>query len=86
MFEKLTNKARETLLLETGLHLAGNRELMVEKCGRIEECSEVFMSLSCGGLLIQIWGSDLRASDYSTGGLVIRGKISRIEIEERRHS
>ncbi|MBO5164334.1 MAG: YabP/YqfC family sporulation protein [Ruminococcus sp.] len=86
MLEKLTNKAKEALFLETGLHLAGNRELIVENCGRIEECSEVFMSLGCGRLLIQIWGSDLRAFDYSTGGLVIRGKISRIEIEERRKS
>ena len=68
MFEKLTNKAKEALFLETGLHLVGNRELMVENCGRIEECSEVFMSLACGR------------------GLVIRGKISRIEIEERRKS
>ena len=50
MFEKLTNKAKEALFLETGLHLAGNRELMVENCGRIEECSEVFMSLACGRL------------------------------------
>lgn len=84
MFEKLTDKARAALFMETGLHIAGNRELVVENCQRIEECSEVYMSLSSGKLLVQIWGSDLRAFDYNTGGLVIRGKISQIELEERR--
>lgn len=84
MFEKLTDKARETFLLETGLHLAGNKEMIIESCRRIEECSDVFMSLSSGTLLVHIWGSGLRAFDYKTGGLVIRGKISHIELVERR--
>lgn len=86
MFEKLSDKAREDLFLETGLHLAGNRELTVENCRRIEECSDVFMRLVSGRLCIQIWGNDLRAFDFKTGGLVIRGRISQIELEERRNS
>lgn len=86
MFDKLANITRAAFFMEAGLHITGNREIMVENCRRIEECSEVFMSLVCGGLLVQIWGSDLRAFDYSTGGLVIRGKISQIELEERKDS
>ena len=84
MFEKLTDKARAALFMEAGLHIAGNREIVVENCRRIEECSEVYMLLLSGKLTIHIWGSELRAFDYNTGGLVIRGKISQIELEERR--
>ena len=43
----------------------------------------MLMSVACGKLLIHIWGNDLRAFDYKTGGLVIRGKIAQIELEER---
>lgn len=86
MLNKLTEKARKALFLESGIHIAGNHELIIENCRRIEECSDVFMSFSSGGLLIQIWGNDLRAFDYNTGGLVIRGKISQIELDERRRS
>lgn len=83
MFDKLTDKINAAFFEEAGIHIAGNRELILENCRRIEECSDVLMSLACGKLLIHIWGKDLRAFDYKTGGLVIRGKISQIELEER---
>lgn len=84
MFDKLSDKAKEIFFLETGIHIAGNKELIIENCRRIEECSEVFMSLASNGLLVQIWGSNLRAFDFKTNGLIIRGKISQIELIERR--
>ena len=84
MFEKFTDKAREVFLLESGIHIAGNREVAVENCTRIEEYSEVLVQMISGGLRVQIWGSRLRVSDYKTQGVLIRGKISRVELEERR--
>lgn len=83
MFDKLTDKFNAAVFEEAGIHIAGNQELIVENCRRIEECSDVLMSLACGKLLIHIWGNNLRAFDYKTGGLVIRGKISQIELAER---
>ncbi|MDE5854972.1 MAG: YabP/YqfC family sporulation protein, partial [Ruminococcus sp.] len=67
-----------------GIHIAGNKELIIENCRRIEECSDIFMSLASNGLLVQIWGNNLRAFDFKTNGLIIRGKISQIELIERR--
>ena len=84
MFDKLTENTQRALFMEAGIHISGNRELILENCRRIEECSDVLMSLSCGRILVNVWGSDLRAFDYKTGGLVIRGKIFRVELEERR--
>lgn len=84
MFKKTSEKAKELLFLESGIHMTGNREIMLENCRRIEECSDVFVSVVSSGLLINIWGAELRASDFRTGGLVIRGKIAQIEFEERR--
>lgn len=84
MFDKLTENTQRALFMEAGIHISGNRELILENCRRIVECSDVLMSLSCGRILVNVWGSDLRAFDYKTGGLVIRGKISRVELEERR--
>lgn len=83
MFGKINEKINETLFLETGLHIAGNREIALENCDRIEECSDVFMSIISRNLLVQIWGDGLRAFDYKTSGLIIRGRISQIELIER---
>ncbi len=83
MFGKINEKARETFFLETGLHIAGNKEIAIENCDRIEECSDVFMSLVSKNLLVQIWGNNLRAFDFKTSGLIIRGRISHIDLIER---
>lgn len=86
MLEKITDTVRQALMLDTGIHIDGNRELIIENCRRIEEYNEVFMQLLSGKLRIRIWGSGLRAFDYKTHGLVIRGRISQIELIERRPS
>lgn len=83
MFEKITDKARETLYLEPQIHFDCNREMLIENCDRIEEYNEVFMRLISGRLCVQIWGSGLRAIDFQTKGLIIKGKISSIEFIER---
>lgn len=83
MFDKWNEKVRGMLYLDSGLILDSNKEMIVENCRRIEEYNEVFMQLLSGDLCIQIWGSGLRAYDYRTGGLIVRGKITRIELSER---
>lgn len=83
MFDRITDRARELLYMDPGMILNGNRELIIENCRRIEEYNEVFMQLVSGRLCIQIWGSGLRAYDYRTGGLLVRGRIERIELNER---
>ena len=69
--------------MNPGMHIESNKELLIENCRRIEEYNEVFMRLISGHLCIQIWGSDLKAYDFKTRGLIVRGKISQIEFIER---
>lgn len=83
MFEWLAELTRETLYLNTSIHISGNNELIIDSCQRIEEYNEVFMRLLSGGLYINIRGRNLRAYDFRTGGLVIRGCIENIEFTER---
>ncbi len=84
MFEWLSELGKEKLCLDTGIHISGNRELIIDSCRRIEECSEVYMRLVSGGLYVDIHGSGLRAYDFRTGGLVIRGCIKQMSFTERR--
>lgn len=83
MFERFADKARDTFYLNPQIHFDCNKELLIENCRRIEEYNEVFMRLISGRLCIHIWGSDLRAYDFKTKGLIVRGKISQIEFIER---
>ncbi len=83
LFGRIADKTRDILYLNPGIYIEGNKEMMIENCRRIEEYNEVFMRLIGGGLCIQIWGSGLRAYDFKTKGLIIRGKITQIEFIER---
>lgn len=86
MFEKLADKTRDILLMNTDIFIEGNKIMSIENCSRIEECSDVFMSIVSGRLNVRIWGNGLRAYDYRTNAVVIRGRISQIEFSERRES
>ncbi len=83
MLGKITDKTKELLYMNPGMHIESNKELIIENCRRIEEYNEVFMRLVSGRLCIQIWGSNLKAYDFRTKGLIVRGKISQIEFIER---
>ena len=74
MFEKAVGKARDLFYLNTDIHI---------DCSRIEEYNEVFIRVIAGGMCIQICGCDLKAYDYCAKGLVIRGKISQVDLIER---
>ena len=83
MFERFAELAREKLCLNSGIHISGKNEIVIDSCEKIEEYNEVYMRLISGGLCINIRGSDLRAYDFKTGGLVIRGELEQIEFNER---
>lgn len=83
MLEKFADKTASLLCRDLGMHIEGNHEIMIENCRRIEEYNDIFMRLISGRLVILIWGSGLRAFDYKTQGLIVRGRISQIEFIER---
>lgn len=84
MFGKIADTAREKLFLESGIYIEGNRVMTIENCERIEEYNDIFMQMISGGLVVRVWGNDLRAYDFRTRGLVVRGKIAQIEFTERK--
>lgn len=86
MFRKISDIAFDKMCLQPQIHFDCDREMLIENCRRIEECNEVFMRLVSGRLYINVWGSGLRAFDFKTNGLIIRGKFSGIEFEERSSS
>ena len=83
MFEWLAELASEKLYLKTNIHISGRNELIIDGCRRIEEYNEIYMRLQSGDICINIHGNDLRAFDFRTGGLIVRGCIEKIEFEER---
>ena len=83
MLRKMFLLAEDAFYLRPQIHFDGDRELIIDNCRRIEEYNEVCIRLISGRLDIGIWGSELKAFDYKTRGLIVRGKIEKVEFGER---
>ncbi len=61
--------------------ICGNTYLEVENCKRIMEYNDIYLKVkTLSGLVIEIWGANLKLSDYNTSGIAVRGKISSVEL------
>ncbi len=82
MYSLLTAKfIKKRLYLNTYMNLTDNTHLEIENCKRIIELNDVYVRLKTSTVTLQVWGEDLKISDYNTAGVVIDGKISSIEFE-----
>ncbi len=82
MYSSLTAKfVRKQLYLNTYINLTDNTHLEIENCKRIIELNDVYVRLKTATVTLQVWGEELRISDFNTAGVVIDGKISSIEFE-----
>ncbi len=82
MYSSLTAKfIKKRLYLNTYMNLTDNTHLEIENCKRIIELNDVYVRLKTSTVTLQVWGEDLKISDYNTAGVVIDGKISSIEFE-----
>lgn len=70
--------------LDTYLHLHGNEQLKLENCRRILEYNDILVRLQTLDMVIEIWGTGLRVFDYNDSSVLVTGKISAIQLTEKR--
>ncbi len=67
--------------LSSQILICGNSYLEVENCKRIMEYNDIYLKVKAvSGLVIEVWGTDLRLSDYNTDGIAVRGRINSVEL------
>lgn len=72
---------KKRLYLNTYMNLTDNTHLEIENCKRIIEMNDVYVRLKTSTVTMQVWGEELRISDFNTAGVVIDGRITSIEFE-----
>ena len=75
---------RSLVYLETYLNLCGNRELRVENCMQILEYNDVLVRLRTRDMIVEVWGTELRVSDYNDSSVLVTGTISSVQLQEKR--
>ncbi|MCR5718182.1 MAG: YabP/YqfC family sporulation protein [Oscillospiraceae bacterium] len=72
------------MYLESSLHLHSNRELRLENCRKVLEYHDMRVCLETRELQIEIWGTHLRVFDYNDNNVIVRGRITSLNLKERR--
>ena len=61
--------------------ICGCSYLEIENCRRIMEINDIYLKIKTeDDMIVEIWGTDLRISDYSTNGIAVRGSSSSLEL------
>lgn len=61
--------------------ICGCSYLEIENCKRIMEINDIYLKIKTeDDIIIEIWGTDLRISDYSTNGIAVRGNLTSLEL------
>lgn len=77
---KFQQKARKALYINTNIQIIDNDKAIIENCKHIVECNDIMVKLLTNNMYVQIWGQSLTISDYNTENVIVKGKISSIEL------
>lgn len=80
MRDKIIEKGRSMLYLNTIIQISDNKEVIIENCKKIIEYNDIFLKVKTRNMIVQVWGHNLKINDYNTGGIIIKGIIESIEL------
>ncbi len=79
---RIADASRRALYYNTMMHISDNRRIEIENCKKIIEYNDICVRVKTTSCMVTVWGSGLVVDDFCTGGIIITGKISSIELEK----
>ena len=73
-------KLKDLACLGSYVTIENDRSVLVENCRQICECSDIRAKVCAGDYFIEVWGNDLKMSEYTQDSGYIYGKVESIKI------
>ncbi len=81
-YNNMVNRfAKNIFYTHTETTIYNNSHIEIQNCSKILDYSDCYLKVKTAGVNLQIWGENLKISDYNTSGIVVDGKILSIEFE-----
>lgn len=77
---RLAGKIKSFSYLGSYVTITDNRCVLVENCRQIYESSDIMAKVGAGDYMIEIWGKDLKMSNYTQDSVMIDGVINSISL------
>ena len=79
----LAKKIRRYSFTESYVTVSGINEVLLENVSDVYECNEIMVRVRAASNEIIVWGERLRIENYVNNSVVVRGKISSVELSGR---
>lgn len=73
-------KLKDLAHLSSFVTIQNNSTVLVENCSRVCECSDIMAKVCAGNYYIEIWGKDLKMSEYTQDSISIDGVIDSVKL------
>lgn len=81
-YNNFVNKyLKNKIYLNSSISITDNSHMEIENCSKILEYNDIYVRLKTATIILQIWGEGLMISDYNTSGIIVDGKIFRVEFD-----
>lgn len=81
--DNLKKRTYNAFYYNSNIEIVGNERAIIENCKHIIECNDIMVKILTAFFIITVWGSNLSISDYNKENVIINGKISSVEIEQK---
>lgn len=76
--------AGELLHFNSYINIVNNNKAIVENCQQIYECTDIMAKIRTSSFEIEIWGNNLKLSNYAQGSVEITGTIEQINLASKK--
>ena len=71
---------REMLCLNSYISII---DVLVENCRSINECNEIMVRVSTKENDVEIWGSELKVTNYTNTSMLVEGRINSVNVTRK---
>lgn len=74
---------REMLCLNSYISIIDDSSVLVENCRSINECNEIMVRVSTKENDVEIWGSELKVTNYTNTSMLVEGRINSVNVTRK---
>ncbi len=78
---KWLEKGKRFIHMDSQIQITGSSSVMVDGCKKILEYNDILVKVKTWDLIVQVWGSGLTVSGFSSDIICIYGDIRSVELE-----
>lgn len=75
---------REMLCLGSYISIIDDCKVLVENCRSITECNDIMVRVTTKENDVEVWGTDLKVTNYTNTSIAIEGTISSVNVARKR--